>query len=248
MHLKKCIIIPCALILVSAMQPGRYLDGARYEYSLLSLKNASPPEELKLITSNEGQLENLKVKKGVLFTYKNRKALRAKIGGDFNNWNPVAMKKGNYGVWYYFLADYAGSESVRYKFNVDNVWIADPVNTLQADDGAGSFVSLARVSAPDEGRSVTYRYIKENGKRIVEFRIYSPDASFVSVAGDFNSWNPENDVLRQGRDSIWRVKVQLPKGMYRYKYIIDGKWIPDTYNPHTASDDLGTVCSLIKLD
>lgn len=248
MLLKKLIIVPFALILVSAMQPGRYLDGAKYEYSLLSLKSASPPEELKLITTGDGQLENLKVKTGVLFTYKNRKAVRAKIGGDFNNWNPVAMKKGNYGVWYYFLPEYSGSESVRYKFNVDNVWIADPANSLQSDDGAGSFVSLARIASSPDGRTVTYRIVNEKGKRFVEFRIYSPNASYVSVAGDFNSWNPENDMLRQGRDSIWRVKVQLPKGKYRYKYIIDGKWIPDTYNPQTASDELGTVCSLIKIE
>ena len=59
--------------------------------------------------------------------------------------------------------------------------------------------------------------------------------------------NPENDLLSKGRDGVWRLKKRLPKGTHRYKYIIDGEWLPDTYNANSASDDNGDVCSLITV-
>jgi 1,4-alpha-glucan branching enzyme len=84
-------------------------------------------------------------------------------------------------------------------------------------------------------------------KDVVVFRIYKPEASIVSVVGDFNGWNPENDLLRKGSDGIWRLEKRLASGTYRYKYVIDGQWLPDTFNPDSASDSTGDICSVIKI-
>ena len=48
-------------------------------------------------------------------------------------------------------------------------------------------------------------------------------------------------------DGIWRLKKHIPSGKHRYKFVIDGAWSLDLYNPLSASDDTGGVCSLIEI-
>ena len=82
---------------------------------------------------------------------------------------------------------------------------------------------------------------------IVEFRIFKPGARMVTVAGDFNNWNPENDFLSKGRDGIWHMKKRLPSGSYRYRFIIDGEHRQDMYNEISSTDSAGDLCSLISV-
>ncbi|MGL4369949.1 MAG: hypothetical protein ACRCUT_09810 [Spirochaetota bacterium] len=211
------------------------------EYSLRFMKKAQPPCELTLI-----RIENSSpaVKRGILFTYASRSAKKAFIAGDFSDWEKLPMIKGKNGVWYYFLAEYAKRDFVRYKFNIDGICSADPSNPQRADDGSGSFVSIARPTASPESHQLSYRLLPGGG---IEFRRYDENASFISIAGDFNNWNPGNDILRRDGNNIWRLQKKLPKGKFRYKFIVDGQWMPDIYNTQSASDGIGGVCSVITV-
>jgi 1,4-alpha-glucan branching enzyme len=217
-----------------------------YEYSLRLLEKASMPRQIRLIrTLSRGGTENL-ISNGVLFTYRNRNASRVQVAGDFTGWRPRAMKRSREGVWYYFLENSEDhkEKSVSYKFLVDGVWISDPSNPFKEDDGMGSYLSRVRLPGEPEGKMVSYRMVGENR---VQFRIYRPDARFVSIIGDFNNWNPENDILTKGEDGIWRITRRLSAGTYRYKFVVDGKWVPDIYNPRNASDATGEIASVITI-
>ncbi len=61
-----------------------------------------------------------------------------------------------------------------------------------------------------------------------------PDARQVYLVGDFNNWNMFGTPLYQTEDG-WECKIELPKGRYVYKYIIDGYWTAD---PNTDENDL----------
>jgi 1,4-alpha-glucan branching enzyme len=185
---------------------------------------------------------------GVVFSYKGKNAKQVRIAGDFSSWKRVDMVKGRFGVWYYFLPEYEKKDIVRYKFFVDGIWVEDPMNYDNSDDGNGALVSSTRSAATGENRFVSYRIIKENGKRFVEFRTYNNKAAFISVAGDFNRWNPENDIMTRDERSIWRIRKHLPKGKYRYTFIVDGEWSSDKFNPHNAADPTGKLCSMITIE
>ncbi|MBN1144194.1 MAG: glycogen-binding domain-containing protein [Bacteroidales bacterium] len=54
-------------------------------------------------------------------------------------------------------------------------------------------------------------------------------AEKVYLSGSFNSWST-SDTPMQKSDSGWTVCLKLPAGKYDYKYIVDGRWMPDPNN------------------
>ena len=241
----KCIKILLASLALMAFTSEASNLKTEYYDSLFSLQNAGPPREVEMLRIDRASRNRIYLQKGILFTYKNRDARDSSIAGDFSGWNLTGMERSKNGVWYYFLGEYKNDKTVRYKFIVDGIWMADPANPDRADDGTGSYVSTVLPVQSGEGRYVSFRILKKN---YIEFRIYRPKAKFISVIGDFNHWNPENDLLKKGDDGIWRLRKRIPTGMYRYRYIIDGAWQPDIYNPLSGSDDTGEICSILKIE
>ncbi len=216
-----------------------------YQSSLRSLSRSDAPQAVRLVYSGRRPGQSMLAPEGTLFTYRNRGARSVHIAGNFRAWKTVPMERSAGGVWYYFLPAGERGREITYKYLVDGTWITDPQNQERVDDGMGSYLSVAVPAVKTEGRQVTWRSV---GKNTVEFRVWRPGASIVSLVGDFNHWNPEDDLLTKGRDGIWRLRKKLYPGIgYRYKYIIDGEWSPDTYNEKSASDDTGEVCSVIEI-
>ena len=77
-----CIIL-CAVLLTSS----RSDSVAEVDYQkIMSLKQANPPEKMRLVmTQNMGTGKPV-VADGLLFTYKSRKAVKVSIAGNFNAW------------------------------------------------------------------------------------------------------------------------------------------------------------------
>ena len=213
-----------------------------YSHKLKSLDNSSAPRSMTLIDM-EG---TAKVTNGLLFTYKSRKAVSVSISGNFLSWTPVSMRRGVNGVWYYFYSVESDEQlkDVKYKFYVDGIWIHDPRNPFQENDGAGSLISVSSAPSPYYTTHTTY---KITGKNTVEFRIYNSTARLISLVGDFNNWNPENDLMHRGKDGIWRLTKRLTSGEYRYMYLVDGKRTPDLYNPQSSSTITGDICSFLVI-
>jgi 1,4-alpha-glucan branching enzyme len=217
-------------------------NSTEYYYNFQQLKEAQSPRETKVINTANVEKGKSLIEYGVLITYKNRSARNVKIGGDFSNWQLADMSKGKFGVWYYFLTKL---KMTRYKFMVDGIWINDPVNIEKEDDDLGSYVSIIEPMNFSDNNNLTYRFV---GKQTVEFRIFNPKAKFVAIVGDFNNWNPENDLLEKKKSGVWTLKKRLFPGIYKYKYIIDGEWTVDLYNSRTARDNAEGICSLIRIE
>jgi len=60
------------------------------------------------------------------------------------------------------------------------------------------------------------------------------EAKSVYLVADFNNWSMFGTPLYK-TESGWECKLELPKGRYLYKYIIDGNWTAD---PMTPKEDL----------
>lgn len=65
------------------------------------------------------------------------------LAGDFNNWEPVKMRKQKNGG--YGLTIKLDPGDYQYKFQVDDEWLLDPENQDNALNPFGSLNSLAKV-------------------------------------------------------------------------------------------------------
>ncbi|MGQ9473783.1 MAG: isoamylase early set domain-containing protein [Candidatus Caldatribacteriaceae bacterium] len=61
----------------------------------------------------------------------------------------------------------------------------------------------------------------------VTFRLEYSQANQVSIAGDFNRWNPETHPLEKRKKGYWSITLTLPPGKYEYRYFVDGQWFTD---------------------
>jgi len=58
----------------------------------------------------------------------------------------------------------------------------------------------------------------------VEFVADCPLATTVSVAGSFNNWAVDKDMLKKDKKTgLWTAKLSLAAGDYEYKFVCDGK-------------------------
>jgi 1,4-alpha-glucan branching enzyme len=239
----KSLSILAPLLLLAFNYDNGALDTVYYN-NLKILKKADAPQNVRMIHTGSRSGQSTLSSDGVLFTYRNRGARTVSISGSFSGWKTIPMDRSDNGIWYYFLPAGEKSRRVTYKYLVDGIWIMDPLNPDRIDDRMGSYLSVAEPGVRAEGPRVSWRRIDHN---MIEFRTYRPGASMVSLVGDFNHWNPEDDLLARGRDGIWRLRKKLFTGVYRYKYIVDGEWVPDIYNQESGSDDNGELCSIIEI-
>ena len=209
------------------------------------LEKSSAPETLSMVNVRYIGTDSKLIHDGLLFTYNDKNAKNVEVAGSFSNWKPITMLRSKYGIWYYFQKINFDSEIYTYKYIVDGTWTKDPQNHYKDSDNASSHISIIQVPEKRFSTQITYKILS---KDTVEFRFYKPTAKIISLVGDFNNWNPENDLMLKGSDGIWKLTKKLTNGKtYKYKFYVDGEWEVDIFNDHSGSDQLGELCSLLIL-
>jgi hypothetical protein len=83
----------------------------------------------------------------------------------------------------------------------------------------------------------------------VRLVLLQPGARSVSVAGDFNGWNPANTPLERSDGGMWTATIPLKPGRYQYMFVIDGKqWIADPLAAEAATDGFGAQNAVLDVD
>jgi chromosome partitioning protein len=127
--------------------------------------------------------------------------------------------------------------------------------TEYAPDSAGfkDYMALAReliVSEKSKGRSADAEVgLGLQSRSGVLFSVKVPGAHDVKLAGDFNGWVPDRNVLSLKEDGgVWRKFVSLAPGSYQYKYVIDDEWREDPHNALSVRDSLGGQSSVVVVE
>lgn len=142
-------------------------------------------------------------------------ARRVFVAGTFNLWDPRDLKMQKYSEGWR-LPVYLKDGTYSYKFIVDDRWITDPENPQTRTDSRGNINSVM-------GR----------GEDHVFFLKGFTDANSVYLAGNFNNWD-EGEIAMDRTPDGWKVEYKLARGNYEYKFITDGRWIPDPENIFTT--------------
>ncbi len=91
---------------------------------------------------------------------------------------------------------------------------AAPKATKPAAEKKAAAKAPAKKAAPKASKKVT-----------VVFEANCPLATTVSVAGSFNNWAIDKDMLKKDKKTgLWIGKVALDAGQYEYKFVCDGQY------------------------
>lgn len=81
----------------------------------------------------------------------------------------------------------------------------------------------------------------------VTFSYVSPSAKEVQLVGDFNAWGAYPLTLNKGENDIeiFTLNLALPKGKYKYRFLVDGKTALDESSVKVNLD--GEVYNLLEV-
>jgi len=81
-------------------------------------------------------------------------------------------------------------------------------------------------------------------------RINDGKAHNVAIAGDFNGWNPQANLLEDPEgDGIWTGTLKLEPGRYEYMFVLDGeKWFPDPNALRYIKDGFGNKNAIMEIN
>ena len=79
-----------------------------------------------------------------------------------------------------------------------------------------------------------------NVNRTTQFTFQAPTARQVSLAGEFNNWDPKAGPMHKGADGVWHLSVALKPGRYEYRFLADEVWCDDPAAQYKEANSLGT--------
>ncbi len=123
-----------------------------------------------------------------------------------------------------------------------------PVHGLGLVGGLAVLVLAFGLAGRRWGRSASPGEPRADAGQLTQFVLVAPEASAVTVVGDFNDWSMSATPLeRAERDGLWYVTVPLVPGRYRYAFVVNGTvWRSDPEAP-AGEDEFGRSNSVVTV-
>ena len=217
---KRTIYLFSAVFLMLAATSLFGADAHMMEIRIEGIESAGPPQYLN---------------RQVLLSYQTNRPVRL-VGARFAHEEYRIFHtyfRNRHGVFLLLLDVPEKVEELHYRIVVDGLWINDPFNPRQREDSFGrrfSVFSLDDRPAPP----VMSPEFDSTGQVTFLFRTLPGRA--VSVAGDFNNWNPFWDRLEEREAGTYTLTLRIPPGRHFYYYVVNGQRVLDPINPDTARD------------
>jgi hypothetical protein len=82
----------------------------------------------------------------------------------------------------------------------------------------------------------------------VQFALEAPNASSVSVAGDFSDWQPAFSLEDSDGDGVWTARVPVEPGVYAYMFLVDEtRWQTDPNAGRYQDDGFGNQNAVLAV-
>jgi len=132
---------------------------------------------------------------------------------------------------------------LEYRIVVNGLWITDPLNSQTKKDPA-SGLDFSTVQIPPR------RYKPNPLKGLPEgltFTFNAPAGESVTVAGDFNGWDPFMYELKEYPAGVYTITLALPPGTHQYVFFHRGRRWTDPNNPKRVYAKDGSAASVIAV-
>lgn len=91
------------------------------------------------------------------------------------------------------------------------------------------------------------RYSAKGNLHSVHFFCDAPQAEQVSLAGDFNDWNPTATPMARQPDGRWMATLDLTHGYHEYVFFVDGEPMLDPNATGKTRNLLNQPVSLVAV-
>lgn len=123
------------------------------------------------------------------------------------------------------------------------------VESEQLADAQTATYAASPVPAQSTREKIEAFYgVKRVGAEIV-FSACFEQAKKVLIAGDFNNWSSNSTPMRtNGKPGEWYMSLPLRPGRYRYRFIVDGRWVTDPHNSYVEANQFGELNNIVEVD
>jgi hypothetical protein len=143
------------------------------------------------------------------------------------------------GILFYAYPVPRDMRELEYRLVIDGLWTVDPLNPLRRiDERSGIYRSVVSLPPP-AGPPASL----DNPPGTLNLSYQAPSGEIVTVAGDFNGWDPFMYELRETSAGFYSLVLPLPPGTYRYLIYYRGRNFPDPNNPNKTYSRSGDVVS-----
>ncbi|MGE5612140.1 MAG: AAA family ATPase [Bacillota bacterium] len=106
----------------------------------------------------------------------------------------------------------------------------------------------AKVEKTTEQKIMEFYGVKQVGRDVV-FRARFENATQVALAGDFNNWSANATPMEAGEKAgEWRMCMPLTPGRYRYRLVVDGRWVTDPNNQYVETNQFGELNNVVEVE
>ena len=186
----------------------------------------------------------------VLFSFSSKQPTRlvgiAFLHEDFSQIHTFLRNSG--GIFVLPYTPPSSATELVYRLVVDGVWMEDPRNEdtfiLNGDIPCSVFKLPA---SPRQEQEVPLSTVTKDGR--VTFRYPADNARSVTVAGDFNHWDPYMYSLSRdpSGSGFYSLSLPLPRGTYYYYFVVDGRRVTDPANPQLTRKNDGSLVSVLNV-
>lgn len=81
----------------------------------------------------------------------------------------------------------------------------------------------------------------KNRNQTQTFRFTAPDATSVTLVGDFTHWQQQGISMRKDKSGVWSATVRLAPGRHTYRFLVDGEWRDDPECTMRAPNPFGSL-------
>ena len=132
-----------------------------------------------------------------------------------------------------------GIRELEYRMVIDGLWTIDPINPVYRIDPAGLARSI--VSVP-EVKKIPSTFDAPPGSLIFSYN--APSGEVITVAGNFNGWDPFMYELQEKTPGHYSLTLPLPPGTYHYVFFHRGQRVLDPNNHNRVYTKDGKLASL----
>ena len=130
---------------------------------------------------------------------------------------------------------------LEYRLVINGLWTVDPTNPQTRRDPVSSLF-LSVISLPQRTVKPNPLNGLPNG---LDFSFTGPPGENVTVAGNFNNWDPFMYQLKEGPEGVYSINIPLPSGIYQYVFFHRGQRYLDPNNPRRIYSRDGSAASEI---